>query len=185
VTARGLHAHPGGADIELYVLGALPPGPRRELEEHIACCAGCADALAAEAAFEVDLVDLWPEVQQQRRPLASVVPLRPPAPGRAAAPKRPSRSPSPSSSSRGGLAAAAVLLLFVGWWSDGGLASRPDVALSHAPSCASADVSLDEPGAGEGPLCTADAPAPGALATWGACAAPAGSRVRGLASFVE
>jgi anti-sigma factor RsiW len=185
MTARGLHAHPGGSDIELYVLGALPPGPRRELEEHIAGCAGCAAALAAEAAFEVDLIDLWPQVQQQRRPLASVVPLRPPVPRRAAVPGPPSRSPSPSSSSRGGLAAAAVLLLFVGWWSDGGLAPRSDVALSGAASCAPPDVSQDEPGAGESPLCTADPPAPGALATWGACAAPAGSRVRGLASFVE
>jgi anti-sigma factor RsiW len=106
--------HASAADLQLYVLDALGGVPKRWLEAHLVTCDACGEALAAEAALECTLRDLWPAL---RRPLADVLPLRPPAP-----PPRRSSPPALPSGSGSAFAAAAVALLFMGWWADGGRA---------------------------------------------------------------
>jgi anti-sigma factor RsiW len=154
--------HLSSGELELYVLDALGPAARLHLERHVSVCAACARSLAAEAALEMALGQLWPEVRCARRPLAAVVPLR-----RAARPvparRVQGRAP------LGGLAAAAMAVLFIGWWSDGArFDSRVPSAVIAPPACAAPPVE------GATDLCVAEAsPAPGALASWAACAPPA------------
>jgi hypothetical protein len=156
-------AHATTGELELYVMDTLAGDQRRRLEQHVTACDGCAHRLAAEAAAEMDLRALWPEVQQLRRPLAPVVPLRVPR-------------PAPPRASHGGLAVAAVALLFIGW---GTLdahrrSARPAATLAPGGACLASRLSTrasEEPA--EGPLCPLDAPpAPAALASWAACASP-------------
>ena len=135
------HATP--ADLQLYVIDALGAVPRRWLEEHLGGCDPCAEALAAEAALETELVDLWPAL---RRPLAGVFPLRPPAP-------RPvvRRARAPVRGSGTGFGAAAVALLFLGWWADGGRAGAPATASPLA--CLAPGFCAAEPATPEVAIC--------------------------------
>lgn len=52
-------------DLALYVLGELEPAPTARLEDHVAACAECAAALAAEAQLELKLQALVPRALQQ------------------------------------------------------------------------------------------------------------------------
>jgi hypothetical protein len=164
--------HATATELGLYVIDALAPEQHRRLEEHVAACHDCARLLALEAAAEMDLRALWPEVQQVRQhPLAAVVPLR--APGALPGPRAlPAARPS-----TGGLAVAAVALLFVGWGTMDHHRHATDPsgsALAPAGSCLASRLSApadDEPA--DGPLCLLDAPPPPAgLASWAACASP-------------
>ena len=159
-----MNRHATAADLQLYVIDALGPVPRRWLEEHLGGCSPCAEALTAEAALETELVDLWPAL---RRPLADVVPLRPPAPRTVA---RPARALVRASGS--GFGAAAVALLFLGWWADGGRAGAPSV--SSPLACLAPGFCAAEPARDEAAICRPDdrdrlSCAPGPLL----CAAPA------------
>jgi anti-sigma factor RsiW len=154
--------HASAADLELYVIDALAAGPRRTVEQHVAACDRCARRLEAEAALEVALGELWPQVLRARRPLAAVVPLRSP---------RSSSVPPRRRSPLGGLAAAAIAVLFIGWWTDGGRLDRLP-ASSPRISCATTTAAGDDP-ADDTLLCISEAPPPATLASWAACAAPA------------
>jgi anti-sigma factor RsiW len=90
--------HASGRQLELYVLGALEPEGSERLERHVRGCPRCADALAAEARFEVELQALLPAA---RGGTVVALPARAPA-------LRPRRSYS-------GAAAAAIAVL-VGLW---------------------------------------------------------------------
>ena len=48
-------AHLKKSDVELYVINALAMDRAAEVEEHVACCEACADALAHEAQLEMAL----------------------------------------------------------------------------------------------------------------------------------
>jgi hypothetical protein len=167
--ARPAEAHASAADLELYVIDALAPATRRQVEQHVATCDRCALGLQAEAVLEVTLGQLWSEVQRARRPVAAVVPLRPRRSGGAPCP------PMRRSGPLGGLAAAAIAVLFIGWWTDGGRIDslRSPSALAPPPSCAI--TALFHEGASDDRLvCISEAlPSPTALASWATCAAPA------------
>jgi hypothetical protein len=167
---NGTVSHAAAAELELYVIDGLAADPRRRLEQHLVACDHCARLLAAEAAAEMELRALWPEVQQVRRPLAAVVPLR------AARPAALLR-PAPVRPSAGGLAVAAVALLFVGWGAiDAHRRCSTTSASTVVPggACLASRLSArasEEPA--DGPLCPIDAPpAPAGLASWAACVAP-------------
>jgi hypothetical protein len=171
--------HASADEIALFVIDALGPAGRQRFEAHVAGCRSCGQALAAEAAAEQELVALWPSVQ---RPLAEVVPLARPTPPPAAV-RRPARLfQGVVQGSPGGLAAALVALLFVGWWTDAGR-NMAGMAVDGAPgrglglsglsmtaglvpgdALASADT-------GEDRVCAMgmDGPSAGALASWGMC----------------
>jgi anti-sigma factor RsiW len=169
MSAAAARAHASTAELELYVLDALTSGPRRNLELHVAACDRCARDLQVESALEVTLGQLWPQVQRARRPVAAVVPLRPRRSGSAPRPMR-------RSASLGAVAAAAIAVLFIGWWTDGGRLdpSRSPSALVSARSCASTGQSSDEEGTDDGLVCISEPlPSPAALASWAACAEPA------------
>jgi hypothetical protein len=167
--------HATADEVGLFVIDALGPAARQRFEVHVAACTPCARALAAEAAAEQDLTALWPRV---RRPLAEVVPLlrpRPTPPVSAPAHRAPTARKSPAhQSSFGGLAAAMVAVLFLGWWTDAGrnmagvaLDASPEglapLAACWLPEGTSAD-------ADEARICVAaDGPSLAALASWGMC----------------
>lgn len=74
-------------DLALYVLGTLEPTETARLEEHVAVCASCAAALAAEAQLEVQLQLVVPVALRELPALPIAVrplPLvgEPPAPRR-------------------------------------------------------------------------------------------------------
>jgi anti-sigma factor RsiW len=158
-------------EIALFVLDALALPARERFEGHVAGCGACAQVLAAEAAAEETLVALWPSV---RRPLAEVVPL-----------PRPSTRPAPrpvatrAQSSFGGLAAALVAVLFLGWWTDAGRnmvglsADGAAGALSPLMACLMPGGVLASGEIDEGSVCTVgeDGPPLAALASWGMCTA--------------
>lgn len=50
--------HTTDSDLEMYVLGALPPRRRAEVEQHVQGCTQCGDRLAREARLEVALWEL-------------------------------------------------------------------------------------------------------------------------------
>jgi hypothetical protein len=166
-------SHATAAEIELYVIDALGAAGRRRFERHVAACHLCAGQLAAEAAAEVVLVALWPRVS---RPLAAVVPLRPlpqvamkPPPSGAVW----QRARAPGRGSAGGLAAAVVAVLLMGWWSEGGRASSGPRSSPTAPLAACvATGSAGRARALQDRLSCIDEtpPAPAALASWGVCA---------------
>lgn len=65
--------HTTDSDMEMYVLGALPPGRRAEVERHVQGCAECGARLAREARLEVALWELGralPAVPQEVPDLA-------------------------------------------------------------------------------------------------------------------
>jgi hypothetical protein len=108
-----LGAHVTADELSRFVLDALAPAAQRRLERHLSTCDSCARALAAEAAAEQTLVELWPEV---RRPLAPVLPLRP-SPAPLAVPPR--RRSLLAGGMANALAAAVIAAVFVGYWTDG------------------------------------------------------------------
>jgi hypothetical protein len=169
--------HATADEIALFVIDGLALAARQRFEGHVAACSSCARALAAEAVVEQDLAALWPRV---RRPLAEVVPLRRPRPALPAAPpvrRAPAARKNPAhQSSFGGLAAAMVAVLFLGWWTDAGR-NMAGVALDAAPGDPTALPACWLPGgqatsgnADEVVACMApDGPPLGALASWGMC----------------
>jgi len=93
-------------DLELYVLGVLPPASRAEVESHLVACADCrAEAAALSdvlAAIHDSLPERVPSLRLRDRILASARPARPsPVPW-----PRPSRAWLPTAA----LAAAAITL---------------------------------------------------------------------------
>ncbi len=177
--------HPAADDIARFVIDALAPTARQRFEEHVAACAPCARALAAEAAAEEALAALWPSV---RRPLAEVVPLSTRRPAPAAAPAAPAPVPiipatrgaagaRGSHSSQGGLA-ALVAVLFLGWWTDAGrnfagVSAGASSRLAPLAACLLPGGPLASGEIDEDPVCAAVAlpvPSLAALASWGMCA---------------
>jgi hypothetical protein len=85
-------------------------------------------------------------------------------------------------SSFGGLAAALVAVLFLGWWTDAGRnmvglsAEGAAGALAPLMACLMPGAVLASGEIDEGPVCTVgeDGPPLGALASWGMCTAGAG-----------
>lgn len=73
--ARSRPGHLSDAELERYVLGALPADRAAVVEEHAAACARCAAALHREARLEVSLCQVA-RVEADRRAAAAVVPLR-------------------------------------------------------------------------------------------------------------
>ena len=59
-------------DLALYVLGELEPAATARLEEHVARCASCAEALASEAQLEMKLQNVMPAAlrEMQTPPIA-------------------------------------------------------------------------------------------------------------------
>lgn len=133
-------AHATADELALFVIDGLDQVAQRRFERHIAVCALCAQALAQEAAAELQLQAVWPQVQ---RPLAPVLALprrtrtrRPdaaasvPAPGPvpvapAVGPGRKAAAesrflPAAHGASWNALAAAAMTVLFLGYWTGGG-----------------------------------------------------------------
>jgi hypothetical protein len=94
-------------DLELYVLGVLPPATRAEVELHLVDCNECRSEAAALtdviAAIHETLPDREPARQLRGRILASAAPARAASP---AAQRRPSRAWLPAAA----LAAAAIVL---------------------------------------------------------------------------
>ena len=94
-------------DLELYVLGVLPPATRADVERHLVDCAECraeATALAdVIAAIHATLPDREPAPKLRGRILASAAPARAVSPGPL---RRPSRAWLPAAA----LAAAAITL---------------------------------------------------------------------------
>jgi hypothetical protein len=162
--------HATGDELARYVLNALEPPARRRLESHVGGCASCAEELAAEAAAEVRLGAIWPQLS---RPLAAVVALAP----RASLPARPRPDARPGPATRGrsglpGLAAAAVALLFAGSW-----LHRPPVEREGEPMAFSSIAACLAPVAGvdgddAAATCALEADngvSLAALASWGMC----------------
>jgi hypothetical protein len=184
--SRGHEAETAGAhvtpdEVALFVLDALSPVARQRFEGHVAGCGPCGQALAAEAAAEEALVALWPAV---RRPLAEVVPLsragavRSRVPAAAAVPVPARRPPAGmvAQSSFGGLAAAVVAVLFLGWWTDAGRnitgIGPGGSAVGLTPLTAGLSGSALASGeTGEGPVCAVGDSGPqlAAMASWGMC----------------
>jgi hypothetical protein len=163
-------AHATDDELGLYAMDALGGDARRRLEQHVGDCDRCAGRLAAEAAAELQLGDLWPEVRRLRQPLAPVVPLRPVGP---AAPA-PRAEPRPAASTGGGgLLVAAAALLFVGW-SAAPHRAVPASATLAPDACFAARFSrADRPDDAAGLLCSGESrPSPSDLASWAACASP-------------
>jgi hypothetical protein len=174
----GAHATPD--EVGLYVLDALSPVARQRFEGHVAGCGPCGQALAAEAAAEEALVALWPAV---RRPLAEVVPLprsspvRSPVAAPAPVPLRRPAGGMVAQSSFGGLAAAVVAVLFLGWWTDAGQnitgigPGRSAVGLAPLTAFPLPGTALASGETGEGPVCAVGESGPplAALASWGMC----------------
>jgi hypothetical protein len=155
-TLVAFEAHATADELALFVLDALEPPVRRQLERHVATCAACARGLAAEAAAEVALQAAWPQVPRPLAPVLSL-PVRPanvadvPAvPIAAAAPVagQQARKARPAATSRvlasgswgNGVAAAVLTVLFVGFWKDGPAPrsagpTRPDGALTSEALC--------------------------------------------------
>jgi hypothetical protein len=131
----GQHASPD--ELALFVMDALDASARRRFERHVMACAVCGEALAREAAAEVALQAAWPAVTEAvEHPLAPVLPLRPvvvpvvvatpvvPEPVAAPAPpRRKSARAAGASASWNSFAAAAMTVLFLGYWTDGGRAT--------------------------------------------------------------
>jgi hypothetical protein len=171
--------HASADDLALFVVDALAAPARQRLEGHVASCLSCAAALAAEAAAEQALREVWPVLRQRARaPLAEVVALPRPAPRPAPAAR--SRPRVPQQGSLGGLAAAVVTVLFVGWWTDAGRligGGRIDEARAGAPLTAcllTGQRSIADDA--QVRICAPAPPSLGAMASWGMCAAgaPAG-----------
>ncbi len=143
--------HPTSDQIDRYIIDALEPSVREQLESHAASCLACADALGKAAAVEVKLAELWPQV---RRPLAEVVPLRLPV-----APRP--QQPRAGRASFGGFAAAAVALL-VGWSALSGRGGAPAFHATAASGVLHASAETDgfsqyDPSfMNEGPMCVAE-----------------------------
>jgi hypothetical protein len=165
--AAGTHAT--ADQVALYVLDALDAGERRRFERHVMACAACGEALAAEAAAELELQAAWPAID---RPLAPVINLPgvrreidvPPAP---AAVVPPVRAQPVTGAARGsswnGLAAAAMTFLFLGYWTNGGRVLGPRDPMN--------DLAQVDP-CGPTAICASllPAPAPAGGAPW-ACSA--------------
>jgi hypothetical protein len=135
---QGPHASPD--ELALFVMDALDASTRRRFERHVMACAVCGEALAREAAAEVALHAAWPAMTEAvERPLAPVLPLHPvPVPVAVAAPVVPVSAPTTArrttvrrttaraagaSASWNSFAAAAMTVLFLGYWTDGGRAT--------------------------------------------------------------
>jgi hypothetical protein len=177
-----MNRHASAADLQLYVIDALGPLPRQWLEAHVVDCDDCARSLGEEAALEETLRAAWPAL---RRPLAEVVPLRPAAPRREPRPQ-PAPEPTPqlvrqpvprparrSHRPGSGLAAAAVALLFLGWWADGSRAVAP--ATSAPLACLSPGFSMELMPSEPAGVCRSDDGEPLTCASGASvCALPSG-----------
>jgi hypothetical protein len=187
--------HASADDLALFVIDALAAPARQRLEGHVVACPSCASALAAEAAAEQALQAVWPVVRSgeprragraasSNRPLAEVVALpRPrPAVGAAVRPAAPARVA--YQSSLGGLAAAVVTVLFLGWWTDAGrlMTNRSLDAGRLGPPLTACLLPGDRPGGDDARfgICAAAPPSLGAMASWGMCALGAPARPGGV-----
>lgn len=163
--------HATSDELALFVIDALEPGPRRWLERHVGACDACAQALAAEAAAESALVEAWSAVPRPLAPVLSL-PVRTPAP--VVAPAR--RAPVAVSTGWGDkFVAAALMLLFVGYWRAAG--SGDPARLAGGGDSSGAYCALDDGGScslAGAPFARASLLVSNAPATGGMCAADAG-----------
>jgi anti-sigma factor RsiW len=170
MNAIDVDMHAIGDELALYVLNALEPAARQRLESHVAGCASCAEELAAEAAAELELEALWPQLS---RPVAAVVALAP----RASVPQ-PAACPAPAARGRSvlpTLAAAAVALLFAGSWLHRPSAGREGDAMAFSSIAACFAPAAGMEGEGEAATCALDTDSSGSfagLASWGMCGRP-------------
>jgi anti-sigma factor RsiW len=105
-------AHATGAELELYVLGALDADRVEAFEAHCAACDACAAALAGEASLEI----AFEQVAKRGVPVQTARPLRAVAYGAA-----------------GILAMAAATLLWIGRAPASTGAGEGTAAMGHAP----------------------------------------------------